>query len=109
MRNALLLLCALAIFTTGLTSSAHADMANMECAPHVSDTVNLDQNNVDDTSHDQANFDDCQNCCCMHAHIYVGTLQTVLNNTILKRKDVFIVHTSLRSKTLSPLYRPPMA
>ena len=108
MRNVLFLICALALFAAGLTSVAHADMPNMECSHHVADTANLDQDCADDQTQDQADLGECQDCCCIHSHVFAGTLTGTSTNPALKSRMAFELHTSLRSNDQSPLYRPPI-
>ena len=108
MKNALFLICALALFAAGLTSVAHADMPNMECSHHVADTASLDQDCADDQTQDQADLGDCQDCCCIHSHVFAGTLMGVSGKPAPKDRMGFALHTSLRSNDHSPLHRPPI-
>lgn len=108
MKNVLFLICALALFAAGFTSVAHADMPNMECSHHVADTASVDQDCADSQTHNQTDLDDCQDCCCIHSHVFAATLTGISVNPVPKDRMGFELHTALRSNDLSSLYRPPI-
>lgn len=108
MKNIMFLICALALFVAGFTSVTHADMPNMNCTHHVSDTADFEPDCLDNQTKDQTDLEKCQDCCCIHSHVFAGTYTGVSTNLGLKSRMVFEPHNSLRSNDSSSLYRPPI-
>jgi hypothetical protein len=108
MKNLMFLICALALFVAGFTSVTHADMPNMECSHHAFETASSDQDCADDQTKDQSDLGECQDCCCIHSHVFAGTYSSTSTNFALKSRMVFEPHASLRSNDSSSLYRPPI-
>lgn len=108
--NRLILISALFAFLAGgLSEAAHADMPNVACSHQAADTGNVDKDCVSDQTQDQTDLEQCQDCCCIHAHVLAGMLPDTSATAFLKERMFLAPRSSLRSNDHSPLYRPPIA
>ena len=105
MRNVLFSICAIAFFTVGLASVVHADVPNMACSHHASD---VDRDCASDKMQDHDETEQCQDCCCIHSHVFTGTVTDVSANNTFKDSIDLSPNSPLQSNDHSPLYRPPI-
>ncbi len=57
----------------------------------------------------ETDLEQCQDCCCIHAHVLAGILPDASATDFSKERMVLDPHSSLRSNDHSPLYRPPIS
>ncbi len=108
--NRLILIFALFAFLAGgLSEAAHAAMPNVACTHQAADVDNAGQDCVNDQTQDQADLEQCQDCCCIHAHVLAAAFPDTSITDLLKKRMALMPHGSLRSNDHSPLYRPPIA
>ena len=107
--NRLILIVMLFAFSAGvLPDSAHATIIDITCSHQKADADILNQDCVSDQTQDQTDLEQCQDCCCIHAHILAGMLADTSVTNFPKERMALPPHIFVRSNDLSPLYRPPI-
>ena len=109
MNRLILILALFAFLAGGLSETAHAAMPNVACSHQAADTGNADKDCAGDQTQDQADLEQCQDCCCIHAHALAGMLADTSVTNFTKDRMTLMPHESLRSNDHSPLRRPPKA
>jgi hypothetical protein len=108
MNRLIIILALFAFLAGGLSEAAHAAMPNVACSHQAADVDNADQDCVSDQTQDQTDLEQCQDCCCIHAHVLAGVLPDTSATGFFKERLALRPHSSLRSRDHSPLYRPPI-
>tara|TARA_R110002126_G_scaffold279836_1_gene426906 strand:- start:47356 stop:47763 length:408 start_codon:yes stop_codon:yes gene_type:complete len=116
--NRLILIFALCAFLVGgLSEAAHAAMANAACThqagdalPHANAKVSNNASDCEtEKTQDQADLDQCQHCCCIHAHVFLVAFADGAATIALAERITAPMQVSSRSRDHAPLYRPPIA
>lgn len=104
MSRFIIILALFAFLAGGLSEAAHAVTPNVACSHQVADVDNAGQDHAHDQTQDQTDLEQCQDCCCTHAHVLTDTSVT----DFFKERMALSPHSSLRPNDHSPLYRPPI-
>ncbi len=109
MNRLILILALFAFLAGGLSEVAHAAMPDVACSHQATDVGGADQDCANDQTQDQADLEQCQDCCCIHAHVLAGMLPDTSVTDFSKERMAIMPNNSLRSNDYSPLHRPPKA
>ena len=109
MKRLIIIFALFAFLAGGLSEVAHAAMPNVECLHQATVVDNVDQDCVDDKTQDQADLEQCQDCCCIHAHVLTGISLDTSTTDFSKDRMALTPESSLISRDHSPLRRPPKA
>ena len=108
MKRLVLIIALFSFLAGGIAEMAHAAVPELSCAHHTSDTENVDQDCASGEDQDQIDFEQCQDCCCHHTHVIAKIAPNATTRLNVKAGVVLMPNEAPRSRTLSPLYRPPI-
>lgn len=109
MQRFIFILTLFAFLAGGLANIAHAAMPDMACAHQSVDVQSVDQNCAEDQTKDNVDFEQCQDCCCHHTHVFSKIFPDTLSHVTVKKAMMIGPQETLRTAELSSLYRPPIA
>lgn len=109
MNRLILILALFAFLVGGLSEAAHAALPSVVCSHQATDAGNSDLDCSSDQTQDQTDLEQCQDCCCIHAHVLAAMLPETATEDLSKERMILMPHGSLRSNDHSPLRRPPKA
>lgn len=109
MKHFILIAVLFAFLAGGFASAAHAAMPDLMCSHQSADVGNLDNGCADNQTKDKSDFEQCQDCCCHNTHVMTKVMPNTTVQPKLKTGVTLAPNEAPRSRTLSPLYRPPIA
>lgn len=109
MKHLVLIIALVSFLVGGIAEMAHAEALDVSCAHVTQDGGHTDHDCAAESDQDHADFNSCQDCCCHHTHVMTKFLLNADAPLTVRTAVVLAPHEAPRSRTHSPLYRPPIA
>lgn len=110
MKHIVLILTLFAFLAGGVVNVAHAAMPDEICSHQANKMDTASQDCVNDTdTQDKADLEQCLDCCCHNTHVMMKIMPNATMQANIKTSVTPTLNEAPRSRTLSPLYRPPIA
>lgn len=109
MKHLVLIIALISFFVGGLAEMTHAAAPELVCSHYTNDSASVDQDCMNEQDQDQNDFQGCQDCCCHHMHVLAKIFPDANAHIALKAGLSLMPNEAPRSRSLSPLYRPPIA